>query len=107
MLQPNEMKENQIAIECSYKLTPMALREFGKCFKLDVSKEVMPYKISTYENVSMGACSIQGASYVLKKEDKQQLLDNLETWNCILGKTMENQMFGLIKLFEYLLLDGL
>ena len=37
--------------------TPVA-RDFGKCFKLDVNKEVMPYGVYTYENVEMGACSI-------------------------------------------------
>ena len=52
----------------SYKLTPMALREFGICFKLEVSKEVMPYSMYTYENVSMGACPIQSALDVLKKK---------------------------------------
>ena len=49
----------------------MALREFGKCFKLDVSKEVMPYSVYTYGHINMGACSIQDALDVLKKEDKQ------------------------------------
>ena len=44
----------------------------------------------------MGACSIQSALGVLKKED-QQFLDNLEKLDCILGEVMENQMFDLIK----------
>ena len=46
----------------------MALRRCGKCFKSDVSKEVMPYNVYTYENVSMGACPIQSALDVLKKK---------------------------------------
>ena len=37
---------------------PIPLRDFGKCFQLDVSKEAMPYNVYTYENVTMGACSI-------------------------------------------------
>ena len=45
----------------------------------------------------MGACSIQDALDVLKKEDKLQFLDNLEKWDCILGKGMKNEMFDLIK----------
>ena len=53
----------------------------------------MPYNIYTYENVRMGAASIQSALHVLKQEDKQQFLDNLEKWDCILGIGMENQMF--------------
>ena len=75
----------------------MPLIYFGKCFKLDVSKEAMPYNVYTYENVSMDACRIQDALDIIKDDDKQQFLDNLETWDCILGKGMDNQMFDLIK----------
>ena len=39
----------------------MPLRDFGKCFELDVNEEVMPYNVYTYENDNMGACSIQSA----------------------------------------------
>ena len=86
-----------IIVKGSYKLIPMPLRYFGKCFKLDVSKEVMPYNVYTYENVTMGACSIQSALDILKDDDKQHILDNLDKWDCILGKGMANQMFDLIK----------
>ena len=68
-----------------------------KCFKLDVSKEVMPYGVYTYENVTMGACTIQSALDILKEDDKKQFLDNLDKWDCVLGKGMDNQMFDLIK----------
>ena len=57
----------------------------------------MPYKVYTYENVTMGACTIQSALDNLKDDDKQQFLGNLEKWDCALGKGMDNQMFGLIK----------
>ena len=75
----------------------MTLRDFGKCFKLDVNKGVMPYNVYTYGNVSMGAVFIQSALDILKDDDKQQFLDNLEKWDCILGKGMDSQMFDLIK----------
>jgi hypothetical protein len=90
---PNTKRKIKIVIKDSYKLIPMPLKEFGKCFKLDCYKEVMPYNIYTYENVSMGACSIQSALDILKDGDKQQFLDNLEKWDCIIGKGM----FDLIK----------
>ena len=91
-------KNITLTIKDSYKLISTPLRGFGDCFKLDVSQEVMPYEIYTYENVSMGACCIQDALDVRKTEvDKTQLLDNIETWNCVLGKGMNNQMLGLIK----------
>ena len=38
---------------------------------------MMPYNAYTYEHVNMGACSIQSALDVLKKEDKQQFPDTL------------------------------
>ena len=75
----------------------MALREFGKCFNLDCHKEVMPYGIYTHQHVDMGACCVQGALDILKDDDAQQFLNNLEQWDCILGKGMDSQLFGLIK----------
>ena len=76
----------------------MALREFGECFKLGCHKEVMPYEFYTYDNVSMGVCCIQDAIDVLTTEDdKHQFLYNTETWDCILGKGMHDQMFDLIR----------
>ena len=94
---PKAKKKIDIIVKGSYKLIPMPLREFGKCFKLDVSKEVMPYNVYTYGNVSMGACSIQSALDILEDGDKQQFLDNLGKWDCILGKNMDSQMFDLTK----------
>ena len=72
---------NNIAKD-SYKLIPMRLERLGKCFKLDVSQEVLPYKVYTCEKVTMGACTIQSALDILKDIDKQHVLDNLETWDC-------------------------
>ena len=57
----------------------------------------MPYGVYTHQHVDIGACSIQPAFDILKDDDKQQFLNNLETWDCILGKGMGNQMFDLIK----------
>ena len=47
----------------------MPLRDFCKWFKLDVSKRVMPYIVYTYENVTMGACSIKSALDMLIDAD--------------------------------------
>ena len=75
-------------VKDSYELIPMSLRDFGKCCNLDCHKEVLPYNVYTYGNVTMGACRIQSALDILKDDDKQQFLDNLENWGCILGKGM-------------------
>ena len=70
---PKAQKKINIIVEDSYKLIPMPLRDFGKCFKLDVNKEVMSYDVYTYENVNMGAASIQSALDILKDDDKKTL----------------------------------
>ena len=70
----------------------MPLRGFGDCFKLDVSKEGMPYNIYTYETVSNGSASIQPALDILGDSDKQLFLNNVEQLNCGMG----NQTFGSI-----------
>ena len=56
----------------------MPLISFGKCFKLDVNTEAMPYNVYTYENVNMGAKSIRQALNILTDDDKQQFVENLE-----------------------------
>ena len=57
----------------------------------------MPYNIYKYENDSMGACSIHDDLTILSDNDEHIFLDNLETWDCILGKGINNEMFDLIK----------
>ena len=90
MLQPNAKKT--IKIKDSYKVISMPLRGFGDCFKLDVSKEVMPYEIYIYGNVSNCSASIQSALDILNDSGKQQFLNNVEQWNC----GMDSQMFDFI-----------
>ena len=90
---PIKRNKTKITMKFNYKLIPAALSEFGKCFKLDVSKEVMPYNTYFNENVKMGAASIQSALDILSDSDKQPLLDNVEIWN----RSMDNHMFDLIK----------
>ena len=57
----------------------------------------MPYGVYAHQDDDMGACCVQGAlDIILKDEDKQQFLYNIEEWGCVLGKGMNNQMFDLI-----------
>ena len=66
----NPIVKNKIKliIKDSYKLISMPSAQFGKCFNLTCHKEVMPYNVYTYENVSTGAASIQVALDVLKQK---------------------------------------
>ena len=94
---PKTKKKMNTIAKYYYMLVPMPLGGFGKCFILNVNKEVMPYGVYTYENVNMGACSIQSALDILKEDAYQQFLYNNGTWDCILGKDLDNQMFDLSK----------
>ena len=88
----------RIVVKVSYKLIPLPLRDFGKCFNLGCHKEVMPYGVYTHQHVDMGACCVQDAlDTILKDEDTNQFVDNIEQWGCVLGKGMNNQMCDLIR----------
>ena len=63
---PISKKKIKLVIKDSYKLIPMPLRDFGKCFNLDCHKEVMPYSVYTYENVRKGYCKVDDALSILK-----------------------------------------
>ena len=45
----------------------------------------------------MGATSIHSALDTLSDSDKQPCLDNVEKWDCLLGKSMDNQMLYSMK----------
>ena len=98
---PIHKQKIERAVKDSYKVIPLPLRDFGECFNLGCHKEVMPYGVYTHQNVDTGACCVQGAlDIILKDENKQQLLDNIEKWDCVLGKGMNNQMCDLIQIFK-------
>ena len=95
----NPRQSINIAVKDSYRLIPMALSEFGECFKLDIKKEIMPYELYTEDNLNREYVSITDAidvitksiklKYHKKAKEKQeitdcvnQFLNNIECWNC-------------------------
>ena len=52
---PNQVLH--ITIKDSHRLIPMALSEFGECFNLEVSKEIVPYEIYTEDNSLKRICT--------------------------------------------------
>ena len=48
----------------------MARSEFGKCFKLDIKKEIMPYELYTEGNINRECVSITDAIDVITKSIK-------------------------------------
>lgn len=71
----------KIEIKDSYNLISEPLRNFPKMFGIkDCVKEVMPYKLYTSENIEKKFVKISEALTLLKKEDHNQFLDNIERW---------------------------
>ena len=68
----NENNKINITIKDSYKLIPMALCEFGRSFKLDVKKEIMPYGIYTEENINKIYVNINEAIETLINQIKNK-----------------------------------
>ena len=77
----------------------MAVSEFGECFNLEVSKEIMPYEIYTEDNllkeyvpiteaIEATKKSIEHKYYNSEKQEKEidlaiaQLNNNIDRWDC-------------------------
>jgi hypothetical protein len=71
----------RVHIKDSYNLITMPLRDFGKTFKLDIKKEVMPYKLYTSENINKVYVPIDEALQLIKSDEQDQFLDNINKWN--------------------------
>lgn len=65
----------------SLNIIPLSLKQFGKTFKLEQGKEVMPYDIYTEENINKKYLKIDDVLPFIKEEDKSCFLNNIEKWN--------------------------
>ncbi len=73
-----------IRFQDTYKTISMPLSDFGKSFKLDQAKEVMPYDMYTEEFVrSGGVATMEQLNAVPNFKDRDQLLKNLASWGCV------------------------
>lgn len=70
----------KIQIQDSYALISSPLSEFGKMFKLDVEKEMMPYNLYTHENVEKRYIPLE--TCLKECDDKETFIKNCERWNC-------------------------
>lgn len=72
-------KSTNFEIKCTYAMVNMKLADFNKSFNLgDVKKELMPYKLYTYETVSNGKAKIADALKLLKPNEHKQFIENIE-----------------------------
>lgn len=76
-------KKLKIYIKCSYHLISAPLKKFGKMFKLEQGKEIMPYDL--YNETDAIDKVFFNIDYVLNtyinEDDKNQFLNNLDKWN--------------------------
>ena len=72
-----------LKISCSLKMINMPLKKFGKCFNLDVKKEIMPYSLYTEENVKINNLDINYCLSFVDDKDKDEYLENCKKWGCI------------------------
>ena len=93
-------KKIKIEIKDSYSIISMPLKNFGKCFKLEQAKEILPYKLYNKENIEKQFinlddckkyCDIQVDSENLDKlhnlityEDYfKDFINNCKKWDCL------------------------
>lgn len=73
----------KMSFKCSYMMTTIPLRNFGKTLGLTVHKEIMPYNLYTTESVQKNYAYIKDALAMLDKSDHADFMDNLTKWNLI------------------------
>ena len=103
-------KFKTIIIKDTYALISMPLSKFGKAFKLDCKKDIMPYNLYTRKNVNKRyipideckeACKIQVRQNNLHKEPtSQDYNDYIKEFisNCVTWNVMKD---GLVDIIEY------
>ena len=71
-----------IQIKDSVKIINIPLNKFGKSFKLDVEKEIMPYQLYTQDNIDKVYVPIFNAVAYIDDNDMSHFTNNIDKWNC-------------------------
>jgi hypothetical protein len=80
----------KIEIKDSYHLITMPLRNFPKVFAIENTvKEVMPYTLYTKENIEKRFVPIDEALKLIRSDEKEQFLNNIERWNLKVDDTYD------------------
>tara|TARA_R110000772_G_scaffold2902_5_gene10768 strand:- start:2109 stop:5378 length:3270 start_codon:yes stop_codon:yes gene_type:complete len=84
-----------IKLQDSYALITAPLAKFGKMFKLDQEKEVIPYDVYTEERMKNKQPMVEMAECLqaLKESEKNQFVNNCEKWGVLSG--------GLVDIVKY------
>ena len=79
-----------IEIQDTYAIISSPLKDFGKMFKLEVKKEVMPYNLYTEKNVSRQFIPIYECKSAFKDSTEyDEFLKNCNEWKCITYQTID------------------
>ena len=60
----------------------MPLTKFGKSFKLDVEKEIMPYQLYTQDNIDKVYVPIFNAAAYIDDNEMSHFTNNIDKLNC-------------------------
>jgi hypothetical protein len=87
-----------IRFQDTYKTISMPLSDFGKSFKLDQAKEVMPYDLYTEEFVRNGGmATLEELNAVPNFKDHGDLFMNLVSWGCVVEGEGGERMYDMLK----------
>ena len=76
-------KTLKLQFQDTYKMIPMALKDFAPAFNLTCKKEVMPYKLYTKTFLkSGGLASLEELKNIEDFSDSDEMLNNLINWKC-------------------------
>ena len=76
------VKTIKFEIRCSLKMINMPLAKFGKCFGMEIKKEIMPYSFYTEENIITKYFPIKEFLSVIPVKDHQEVKNNIKKWKC-------------------------
>lgn len=87
----NGRKKIRIQIKDSYNLISSPLKSFGKMFKLESGKEIMPYDLYNEEgNIKKKFIDIDYAlNKYISNDDKEQFLNNINKWDLKIDNTYD------------------
>jgi hypothetical protein len=69
-------------IRCSLKMINMPLGKFGKCFGMEIKKEIMPYSFYTEENIITKYFLIKDFLTAIPVKDHKEVITNIKKWKC-------------------------
>lgn len=91
-------KTIKIQIRDSLKMINQPLKKFGKLFKLEQEKELMPYDLYTEENVETNLIDINECLKFVKEEEKEEYIKNCKKINCIYKvKNSDQEVIDILK----------